>query len=1182
MQLSTLEIKGFKSFGDKVTIHFDAGVTGVVGPNGCGKSNVVDAIRWVLGEQKTKALRSEKMENIIFNGTKTRKALQMAEVSLTFNNTRNVLPTEYSQVTITRKYYRSGEGEYLLNHVPCRLKDITNLFLDTGIGSDSYAIIELKMVDDILNDKDNSRRGLFEEAAGISKFKIRKKETLRKLEDTDADLSRVEDLLHEINKNLSVLEKQARQAQQYFKLKEEYKYWSVALAQKTVSVHRETFIKLGKQMDAEQDRKLSLQTQLANQEAAMEREKVALVQKEQLLASRQKTLNELLNRIRHHESEKKIRAERRNLLIEKRASLQEQIAHDQQRIAQTRVQIERLQTDQQAVQQMLREAQSLVEALQQSYQLQQQASQALQRDANALHQTYHTLQQEVHALQQTHNVLQLQQTSLQQELEVLQSNQKDVQSHLQALQSDLNALQQDLAYVQSNLHTLQQQHKALQQQDKLLESDLEAMRQQVAEVSRKLDARQNEFNLTKSLVDSLEGFPEAMQFLKKHPAFDRHTPVLSDVLTCPAQYRVAIEHFLEPVMNYFVVTTEAEAHQAIALLDKAAKGRAHFFVLEYLNSYQPQMPALANEPAGIIAALQIVECEARYQPLAALLLDGVYVLTKPQPAIHSAENAIFITLDGKSIRRRFSLSGGSVGAFAGKRIGRAQNLTTLSCEITELTEQHQQLVQQQQTIGQQRTETLSEIARLAKRIEHQQRTMNQLTQQQALNQSKQEQRTQTLAGQENRRIVALGKMEKLRQQLFTQLPLTEKKETALKETEAQINRLNQELLTQNDISAGQTTAYNQANGQFHQQQNRLQTITQEIDFGQRTLTETQARTDKNQQEWQKTEAALAELATGTEISEDELQALYQEKSAVGTGVNEVERDYYRSRGEIDKIEKDNRTVQRQRETTEALLSELQQKRNETNLRLTAVQERLSVEFGIALHELTYENLTESGLHETALQDKVRETKQKLERIGPINPMALEAFEEIKQRYDFINEQKQDLVNAKESLLHTITQIDQVAKENFMQAYEQIRANFIHVFRSLFSEEDSCELKLSQPDNPLESAIDIVAKPKGKRPQTINQLSGGEKTLTAISLLFAIYLLKPAPFCIFDEVDAPLDDANIDKFNHIIRKFSTDSQFIIVTHNKRTMVATDIIYGITQTEDDIGVSKVVPVDLRALA
>lgn len=285
MQLARLEIKGFKSFADKVVIHFDEGITGIVGPNGCGKSNIVDAIRWVLGEQKTSALRSEKMENVIFNGTSGRAPLQMAEVSLTINNTKNILPTEYSQVTITRRLYRSGESEYLLNGVLCRLKDITNLFMDTGVASNSYAIIELGMVDDLLNDKDNSRRMLFEEAAGISKFKKRKKETLRKLEDTDADLERVEDLLFEIEKNMKSLEKQARQTEHYYKIKDEYKQKSIDLARVVLKRHKLQAAEIQRRIQEETDRKAAQAATVADLEARIEAAKAELVIKEKNLAA---------------------------------------------------------------------------------------------------------------------------------------------------------------------------------------------------------------------------------------------------------------------------------------------------------------------------------------------------------------------------------------------------------------------------------------------------------------------------------------------------------------------------------------------------------------------------------------------------------------------------------------------------------------------------------------------------------------------------------------------------------------------------------------------------------------------------------------------------------------------------------------------------------------------------------
>ena len=332
-----------------------------------------------------------------------------------------------------------------------------------------------------------------------------------------------------------------------------------------------------------------------------------------------------------------------------------------------------------------------------------------------------------------------------------------------------------------------------------------------------------------------------------------------------------------------------------------------------------------------------------------------------------------------------------------------------------------------------------------------------------------------------------------------------------------------------------------------------------------------------------TEQEIKSLIDNNEVKDDELIELYGEKDRIETGVNEAEKDYYSSRGEIDELEKTIREIQKKKEHSDNLLMDLRQTANEINLRLNAIKERLSVEFELDLDQIMEENPELEEEHasktEETLREEVQKAKSKLEKIGPINPMAMEAYDEIKERHTFITSQKEDLIKAKESLMSTIKEIDQVAKDTFIDAFDKIKTNFVKVFRSLFTEEDDCDLKLTDPDLPLESTIEIIAKPKGKRPLSINQLSGGEKTLTATSLLFSIYLLKPAPFCIFDEVDAPLDDANIDKFNQIIQKFSNESQFIIVTHNKRTMASTDIIYGITMIET--GVSRVVPVDLREL-
>jgi chromosome segregation protein len=393
------------------------------------------------------------------------------------------------------------------------------------------------------------------------------------------------------------------------------------------------------------------------------------------------------------------------------------------------------------------------------------------------------------------------------------------------------------------------------------------------------------------------------------------------------------------------------------------------------------------------------------------------------------------------------------------------------------------------------------------------------------------------------------------------------------------------LSSQNDLLSQKSAAFNEQNIFFHQQENRVKSIDQEIRFKQESMEQSSQRIELNLEELKKNEEEIKGIIESTHANDNELIAMYAEKEEMEKGLNEAEKDYYQTRGDIDQLEKDLREVQHARNTIDNLLMELQNQLNESKLQLNSVKERLSVEFNVDLDALTEqatpeESETLASLNEDKLRQEVSRIRERLDNMGPINPMAMEAYTEIKERNDFIIAQKEDLTKAKESLLSTITEIEGAASVTFMEAFNQIRDHFKRVFRSLFNEEDDCDLKLVDPNNPLESEIDIMAKPKGKRPLTINQLSGGEKTLTATALLFSMYLLKPAPFCIFDEVDAPLDDANIDKFNNIIRTFSKDSQFVIVTHNKRTMTSTDVIYGITMVEK--GVSKVVPVDLRELA
>jgi chromosome segregation protein len=1177
VRLKSLEIKGFKSFGDKVTINFDEGVTAIVGPNGCGKSNVVDSIRWVLGEQSTKMLRSEKMENIIFNGTKNRKPSNLAEVSLTFDNTKNVLPTDYTTVTITRKLYRSGESEYRLNDVQCRLKDITDLFLDTGIGADSYSIIELKMIEEILNNKDNSRRGLFEEAAGISKYKIRKKQTLNKLKDTEADLSRVEDLLFEIEKNLKTLEAQAKKTERYYKLKEQYKELSTQLATFRLSGFKVSMEELAKQEEQFNDERSKYNTDIDSIEAKIQHEKLENVNKEKNLSVQQKETNDFINKIRQYENEKKIKNERMNFLQEKERRLTTDLEVDKRSVDQINENLallnEQKSTEEQlltAIQNNLSELKEQLDKLRSDHQDAKLTLDEAQEDLQANQSIIYKNEKEI-------EIVRIQKDGLQQEIERTTSETNLRKEELDEFDKEIERLQKASEVKSSNLHEINTFEDELKIQVEQTEKQVEEIKDQSAKQSRTLDAKQNEFNLTKSLVESLEGFPESIKFLKKNNEWAKNAPLLSDILFCKEEYRIAIENYLESYLNYYVVDTYQEATAGIQLLGKSAKGKANFFVLEALRDIQPEN-VVSNE-ANHIPAMDVINVDYKYQRLAYYLLGKVFVIDADEEhEINRNINngTILLAKSGKFNKTRVSLSGGSVGLFEGKRIGRAKNLEVLEKEIRDIQHDLEKYAEDQDKL-QLKLQHLKQSTKVSE-LNTLKDEINKINTELISYQTRQEQYNAFISNSSNRREDILKKIEEYDENLQSMVPELENANQQKLTLTENVTRLQSRFNELNEQVSELSGNYNQKNIQFHQQENKVSGIVKEIEYKNNNYKTLEERININLSELEAAQNGMKEIVAHVDNSDEELIAMYEQKEAMEKATQEAEQDYYKSRGTILELEENLKDIRHQKEQAENIFNSIKDKKTELKMEMNSLKERLSVEFNINLDELEEAEVVQ-GESEENLRSKTDRIKNSIDNFGPINPLAMEAYDEMNKRYTFINDQKNDLINAKASLLETIKEIDDTAKDKFMEAFTQIRDNFITVFRSLFNEEDSCDLILLDPNDPLESDIDIIAKPKGKRPLTINQLSGGEKTLTATAILFSLYLLKPAPFCIFDEVDAPLDDTNIDKFNKIIRKFSDESQFIIVTHNKRTIASTDVVYGVTMVEQ--GVSRVVAVDLRGV-
>nr|WP_294907572.1 chromosome segregation protein SMC [uncultured Lacibacter sp.] len=1171
MRLKSLEIKGFKSFADKTVVSFDEGVTGIIGPNGCGKSNIIDSIRWVIGEQKISHLRSENLESLVFNGSKTRSASGLAEVSLTFENTRNLLPTEFSTVTVTRKFYKSGESEYRLNDVQCRLKDIQNLFLDTGVSTDSYAIIELGMVDDIIKDKDNSRRRMLEQAAGITIYKTRKKEAKNKLDATEQDLARIEDLLFEINNQLKTLENQAKKAEKYYEIKKEYREVSIELAKAALEGFNLTWKTLNEQHDEETNKKIELEAKIATEEAAIEQEKVGFIEKERELHSMQHAFNDILQNLRTKENEKNLAQQRLHYLKEKETSLKDflakaggQLKGIEESIQFTDAQIQEEEIKLNDLGSQLDTLRSSVESTRKVFDEKRSGIDEIRKENQAIQRSQFEAEKNVAVGETT--VQNLQRTIFQ-----LKEEQANRKQQLQQLEEEKQQKEHELANCREELQNLQEQHEFTKEQILQTQSALEGLRNQLADENRKLDSKKNEYDLLKSLVDSMEGYPDSVKFLHNNPEWNVESPLLSDVIYCKEEYRTAVENLLEQYLNYYVVGNMNDALKAVNLLHGNQKGKANFFMLDQFNGQQ----VLNDVPAGTIPALSVVEVDAKYQSLINYLL-GQVVIAEDENNLPAGFNGVVLEKSGKFFKGKYSLSGGSVGLFEGKKLGRAKNLERLHEEILAqetvvLDLKHAIQMRHNEVIG--FNEQLKENA-----IKETETAINQLINQvYGL-----DNRMENLRGMEANAVKRLEDLEIQQEEIHESQQVhrdeLEKYNSQLDELAGRLEVIEQEYAAAERAYSEANQSYNDYNLNVTRQQSKVTSLKTELEFKRNQLMDLQLQVTTNS-------AALDEAANQISDSEanlldaqDALVTLLQNKETEERKLNEADQLYYNLRNVLGEKESELRHKQKEKEQVDQLLNEIKDKLTELKLQLSGTKERLMVEFKVNLEEVIEEDRTGTESQED-LQAKVDRMKKRLENLGEVNPTAIEAFEEMRKRYEFILEQKNDLVTAKESLLQTIQEVEATANQRFLDTFNQVRENFQKVFKALFTDDDTADMVLENPDNLAETGIDIVAKPKGKRPSSITQLSGGEKTLTATAMLFAIYLIKPAPFCILDEVDAPLDDANVGKFTNMIRKFSENSQFIIVTHNKQTMGAVDVIYGVTMQE--AGVSKLVPVDFRNL-
>ena len=1164
MYLSKLDIIGFKSFAHKTALKFNEGITAVVGPNGCGKSNVIDAIRWAIGEQRASALRSDKMEEVIFNGAGKRKPLGMAEVSLTIENTKGILPTEYSEVTITRRLFRNGDSEYLLNKVQCRLRDIVDLFMDTGMGSGAYSVIELKMIETILSDRAEERRRLFDEAAGVTKYKLRRKEALRRLDATQQDLMRVNDIVSEVRKKVSSLERQAKKAEEFTVIDTERKKLEVEIMERDYAATLRRIAPLEEKLVEAQSVRTALDEQLAGEEATIRQleEEQAAIESAHLAAQRE--VNRYTETISGIEQTRAVAEERKRALVR----TIERAIHDE---AESRSAIEALAAERVAVEARLAETREEIRVAEVEYEeIRSRTSSAesalndRRRLAKGSQQDVITVLNRISELRGTEERTRSRLDSIRLRLDELNAQDEEARKDQTRAHEALAAIESDVAASTAALDQAQRDFQSAQEMKAVLRAEMDSLRVRTIELHNAINSRQSKLEFLSGLVDQ----DESVRFLFEQSDWNSGERLtVAEALYTDEANRVAISAALGSAASYLVVPTFEDAVRGMRSLETNHKGKATFVCLDRI----PEAPPPPSVNGHGSWASELVSSAPEYDRLRRFLLGETLIVDSVDRASALITEGIAeqaVTVDGVLVREGGVVRGGSQRKDEGITIGRREQVERLEREIGDLQFQLDSLNNEILAKGEQHDEV--DLGALSDAIRRAQQEVGQVEKRRAQLEYEVEYAEDQMEQHAYERSQMSEEVARLEASLATSDPDRAKLRAEQEAAERRSTELAAELEALESAFADVGREANDRHVRLvglrsdeRAAQTELDRIRRDHDNASRTIQQRAVEKDEAERE-------LHELEGSISGDVEQLQGLRAELSEALSKRDEIIRQQSAKRDEITAHANTIRNERRDHDAAVEKIHELEIKINELRTKATSMAERAreELEMELELREFTDEEFTLDQL-----RGRLREIKDRIRQLGSVNLLAFEEYTTENERYEFLQKQLADLHDAEKSLLNTIVEINETAQVTFSETFEQIRKNFADIFTSLFAEGDEADLRLEEGD-PLEAKIEIIAKPRGKRPHSIDLLSGGEKTLTAIALLFAIYLVKPSPFCILDEVDAPLDDANIDRFVSLVRRFSDETQFILVTHNKRTMAAADTMYGVTQEED--GVSKIVSV------
>lgn len=1178
--LKRIEIAGFKSFADRTVIEFENGVTAVVGPNGSGKSNITEAIRWVLGEQSAKSLRGGKMPDIIFAGSEGRKALNIAEVTVVLDNSDHFLPLDFTEISVTRRYRRTGESDFYINKQACRLKDIHDLFMDSGLGKESFSIISQGKVEAIFNSKPEDRRGIFEEAAGVLKYKQRKKKAEQKLIETEDNLSRVQDIIYELEDQLTPLAAQSKAAKEFLTLKENLTEIDVSLTVTEIEAAKEIWEVKTTELTTIEEKLQNASKKIHDSEAELFQLRGKRNKLDEQIETQQQQLLQITEVLKQTEGQKNVLIERSKHTLQTASEYQQSLKENVEKVTRYRDDVQDLQAK---VTEKRTERESLIEAIKASEQKVQKYSKSSKELLEELRSQYVEVMQEQ---ANTTNDLKYLERQYQQETA---KNQQSIQKHEELEQQMAAALikkEQLETTVSVSDQSLTEQREHYTQ----LKHQLDQKQGHLAVKQKNMYQAMNQVQQTKARQKSLQeiqenysGFYQGVRAVLKHKKqLTGIIGAVAELIEVPKDYTVAIETALGGAAQHVVVATEKDGRAGITFLKQQHSGRATFLPLTTIKPRSISSGVrdrFSNNPGFLGVASEVIHFSDNVSNVIQSLL-GVTLLAESLESANQLAKAVNYQYRVVSLEGDVMNSGGSMTGGANKR-GNQGSLFSQTQELQTLTEQMEH-VEKQLAVNEKEVQQLTDdVKQLNETLEQLRSTgeTSRLNQQEMQNKLANQQETITRLTKEKR----LFEFEARELHQFLTEYHTRKEE--LTQQQQELNQKKDHLdheMKQVDQEASQMeTLRAKAFERFNQVQANQAVVTEQLAHLNEQAAEKQAQLD----EFLVRETALRQQlqqlnnnSTDHQVTEESLavqvEQLTEKKEQLQTSIQEAKTARQQLQEQVDQIDTGLAEENKQQQQLLTEQTKIEVEKNRSEIKLDNALQYLQEEY-----TLTFERASEGyqlTIDKEQAKIEVKRLKRDIERLGPVNLNAIEQYEQVNERYEFLVSQRDDLLDAKEQLFETMGEMDEEVKARFSEVFEAIRAQFKVVFPNMFGG-GRAELILTNPEDLLNTGVEIEAQPPGKKLQNLSLLSGGERALTAIALLFSIIRVRPVPFCVLDEVEAALDDANVSRFGHYLSEFDEDTQFIVVTHRKGTMEAADVLYGVTMQES--GVSKIVSVRLE---